>query len=65
MPWQPLGMGRRVVVVFALLVIWSFLTQDPIVNSSPTVVNGTLYIGGANKFAQQSAAGRLYVFGLP
>jgi outer membrane protein assembly factor BamB len=45
--------------------IWSFLTQDPIVNSSPTVVDGLLYIGGSNKFAPQNTAGRLYVFGLP
>jgi hypothetical protein len=45
--------------------IWRYLTQDPIVNSSPTVVDGTLYIGGSNKYAQQNAAGRLYVFSLP
>jgi outer membrane protein assembly factor BamB len=45
--------------------IWSFRTQDPIVNSSPTVVNGILYIGGSNNLAPENTAGRLYVFALP
>ena len=45
--------------------IWSFTTQDPIVSSSLTVVNGTLYIGGANNIAPENIAGRLYVFTLP
>ena len=41
--------------------IWSRLLDDPIVNSSPTVVNGHVYIGGSN----HGYSGRLYVFGLP
>ena len=28
--------------------VWSFITQDPLVNSSPTMVNGTLYVTGTN-----------------
>jgi len=28
--------------------LWEFLTQDPIVNSSPVMVNGTLYVSGTN-----------------
>jgi outer membrane protein assembly factor BamB len=43
--------------------IWSGLTDDEIVSSSPTVVNGRVYIGSANKFSQPT--GRLYVFALP
>ena len=35
-------------------------TGDPLEDSSPTVVNGKIYIGGADIFAQ----GRLFVFGL-
>ena len=27
--------------------IWDFIPQDPIVNSSPAVVNGRVYVGGA------------------
>jgi outer membrane protein assembly factor BamB len=34
-------------------------TGDPVVSSSPTVVNGKIYIGGADIFGQ----GRLFVFG--
>ena len=33
-------------------------TGDPVVSSAPTVVNGRIYIGGADIFAQ----GRLFVF---
>jgi hypothetical protein len=45
--------------------IWRFLTNDTVVSSSPTVVNGTVYIGGANKFAfPEQTTGRLYVFTL-
>jgi outer membrane protein assembly factor BamB len=28
--------------------LWEFITQDPIVNSSPVMVNGTLYLTGTN-----------------
>jgi outer membrane protein assembly factor BamB len=28
--------------------LWEFITQDPLVNSSPTMVNGTLYVTGSN-----------------
>jgi outer membrane protein assembly factor BamB len=28
--------------------VWQFITQDPIVNSSPVMVNGTLYVTGSN-----------------
>jgi outer membrane protein assembly factor BamB len=45
--------------------IWSYLTNDAIVDSSPSVVDGKLYIGGANNMDEESHAGRLYVFGLP
>ena len=40
--------------------LWQFITQDPIVNSSPVLVNGTLYVTGTNF----SATPVLYVFGL-
>lgn len=42
--------------------IWSGLVQDSIVSSSPTVVNGKLYIGSADKHFQEDVSGRLYVF---
>lgn len=44
--------------------IWSGATQDQIVTSSPTVVNGKLYIGSADNHFPENSAGRLYVFGL-
>src|ERR1700694_3918402 len=45
--------------------IWSGFTNDSIVSSSPTVVNGRLYIGSADKNFPQNTQGRLYVFALP
>jgi outer membrane protein assembly factor BamB len=45
--------------------LWSGSTQDQIVDSSPTVVDGVLYIGSADKFQPESTSGRLYVFDLP
>lgn len=45
--------------------IWSGQTGDQIVTSSPTVVNGKLYIGSADKNFPEDISGRLYVFGLP
>ena len=40
--------------------IWKGFLDDPLVTSSPTVVNGTIYIGGSD----HGFGGRLYVFGL-
>lgn len=45
--------------------IWSGLTGDPIVSSSPTVVDGTLYIGSADNLFPEDIQGRIYVFELP
>jgi hypothetical protein len=45
--------------------IWSGLTGDTIVSSSPTVVNGTVYIGSADKLFPENIQGRIYVFQLP
>jgi serine/threonine-protein kinase len=39
---------------------WQFVTQDPIVNSSPVMVNSTLYFSGTNF----GAVPELYVFNL-
>lgn len=40
--------------------LWEFITQDPLVNSSPVMVNGTLYLSGTNF----SRVPMLYVFEL-
>jgi len=40
--------------------LWEYLTQDPLVNSSPVLVNGTLYLSGTNF----GAVPLLYVFRL-
>jgi outer membrane protein assembly factor BamB len=40
--------------------LWQFITQDPLVNSSPALVNGTLYVTGTNF----SSVPELYVFEL-
>jgi outer membrane protein assembly factor BamB len=45
--------------------IWSASTNEQIVNSSPTVVNGTVYIGSADQNAPGDISGRIYVYGLP
>jgi len=45
--------------------LWIGRTGDPIVTSSPTVVNGKLYIGSADDAFPEDISGRLYVFGLP
>lgn len=45
--------------------IWRGQTDDPLVTSSPTVVDGRLYIGSANSQAPENIQGRLYVFDLP
>ena len=44
--------------------IWSGLTGDPIVSSSPTVVNGKVYIGSADNLMPENIQGRIYVFAL-
>jgi outer membrane protein assembly factor BamB len=58
--WSAAGCGSPVCDA-----IWIGRTNDVIVNSSPTVVNGRLYIGSADRFAPESIQGRLYVFALP
>jgi outer membrane protein assembly factor BamB len=40
--------------------LWEFITQDPLVNSSPVLVNSTLYVTGTNF----GAVPELYVFDL-
>ncbi len=40
--------------------LWEFITQDPLVNSSPAMVNGTLYVSGTNF----GSVPELYVFEL-
>jgi outer membrane protein assembly factor BamB len=45
--------------------IWSGFTGDQIVSSSPTVVNGTLYVGSADNTFPESISGRIYVWELP
>jgi outer membrane protein assembly factor BamB len=40
--------------------VWEFVTQDPLVNSSPAMVNGTLYVSGTNF----GSVPELYVFEL-
>ena len=40
--------------------VWEHITQDPLVNSSPVMVNGTLYVSGTNF----SETPELYVFKL-
>jgi outer membrane protein assembly factor BamB len=45
--------------------IWSGMTNDEIVSSSPAVVNGKVYIGSADKSFPENISGRIYVFSLP
>jgi len=45
--------------------IWTGITGDPIVSSSPTVVNGKVYVGGDDDQAPEDISGRLYVWALP
>ncbi len=45
--------------------IWSGATSDEIVTSSPTVVNGRVYIGSADKVFPSDIQGRIYVYALP
>ena len=41
------------------------MTNDQIVTSSPTVVNGKLYIGSADDSFPENSSGRIYVWELP
>ena len=41
--------------------LWEFITQDPIVNSSPVMDGGTLFVSGSNF----GSVPELYVFQLP
>jgi len=45
--------------------IWKGMTNDSIVTSSPTVVDGKLYIGSGDKFYPMNKQGRIYVFDVP
>jgi len=45
--------------------IWSHAFDDPLLTSSPTVVDGRVYIGGTEAQAPEDTQGRLYVFELP
>jgi outer membrane protein assembly factor BamB len=57
--WKTAACGRA-----TCQAIWSATVNEPIVSSSPTVVNGRLYIGSADDSAATLKQGRLYVFGL-
>jgi outer membrane protein assembly factor BamB len=45
--------------------LWSGSTKDQVVDSSPAVVDGKLYIGSADNNFPEDISGRLYVFDLP
>ena len=45
--------------------IWSGFINEPIVNSSPTVLHGKLYIGSADNAFPENQSGRIYVFEVP
>jgi outer membrane protein assembly factor BamB len=42
--------------------IWSGLTKDQIVSSSPAVVNGKVYVGSADNSVPEEISGRIYVW---
>jgi outer membrane protein assembly factor BamB len=44
--------------------LWTGQTDSSVVNSSPAVVDGVLYIGSGNRFFPDDQSGRLYVFSL-
>jgi outer membrane protein assembly factor BamB len=58
--WNAAGCGRK-----ACDALWRATLPDTLVSSSPTVVNGRLYIGGTDDTAPANLQGRLYVFALP
>jgi hypothetical protein len=41
------------------------MTKDQVVDSSPTVVNGKIYVGSADKSYPENISGRLFVYALP
>ena len=45
--------------------VWSGKINEAIVTSSPTVVNGQLYVGSADNSFPENISGRIYVFALP
>jgi len=58
--WRAEPCGRR-----QCTNLWSAPLREVIVSSSPTVVDGKLYIGSADNQVPQDQQGRLYVFELP
>ena len=44
--------------------IWKQTINEPIVSSSPTVVNGKIYIGSADDSSPENISGRIYVYDL-
>jgi outer membrane protein assembly factor BamB len=45
--------------------LWKGMTKDQVVDSSPTVVNGKIYVGSADKSYPENISGRLFVYALP
>jgi outer membrane protein assembly factor BamB len=58
--WKAVGCGQAFCAS-----IWKGITNDQVVDSSPAIVDGKLYIGSTDKFFPESISGRLYVFDLP
>jgi outer membrane protein assembly factor BamB len=58
--WQANSCGQAV-----CLEIWNHVFDEPVLSSSPTVVDGRVYIGGTEAQAAEDRQGRLYVFELP
>jgi outer membrane protein assembly factor BamB len=44
--------------------LWYGLTNDSVVNSSPAIVDGVLYIGSGDRNFPDDRAGRLYAFSI-
>jgi len=44
--------------------LWYGLTDDSVVNSSPAIVDGVLYVGSGDRHSPDEQAGRLYAFSL-
>jgi outer membrane protein assembly factor BamB len=44
--------------------LWYGLTNDSVVNSSPAVVDGVLYIGSGDRNFPDDRSGRLYAFSI-
>jgi outer membrane protein assembly factor BamB len=58
--WKAAGCGA-----FICSEIWTGFTRDPVVSSSPTVVDGRLYVGSSDNLFPFDISGRLYVFDIP